>query len=289
MKTGQAVIKRIFAPPLAAELALILLSLILLAFVFSPVYSTGVLFTVISCLIAGYALASLCLGFRDYFSTVNDYLMSKKYSGLYLADVPFRVHINVHLSLVANLAYASFRLIVSILTSSVWQGALAGYYACLSATRVFLARKLPNSQENIRPEQELRDSHTVGYFMLVLSFAVAAIIVQMLRDGQRFSYPGYMIYIVSAYTLVYLAITMVSIIRYRHLGSPILLVTKAINLSTAVVSLYCLQTALMSTFGEGGKFQTLMNIISGGVVWLIIYTVAIYVLIMTKKQINKNT
>lgn len=97
---------------------------------------------------------------------------------------------------------------------------------------------------------------------------MGGMIVQMVLMGAGYSYPGYVVYLSAMYTF-YMAIrSIVDLIRFRRLGSPLLSAAKAINLVAAMMSVLGLQTAMLAQFSQDGDaFRRAMNAVTGAAVW----------------------
>ena len=59
-----------------------------------------------------------------------------------------------------------------------------------------------------------------------------------------------------------------------------------LNLSAAMVSLYLLQSALISAFGDDESFQQMMGIILGEFIGVMIAVESVYLIVMAVKNIR---
>ena len=79
----------------------------------------------------------------------------------------------------------------------------------------------------------------------------------------------------------------INVVRYREIGSPVLSASKAITLATAAVSLFGLQTAMLSHFSENDvSFRVIMNAVTGGVVIVAVIALAVYMIITSTQKIK---
>ena len=112
--------------------------------------------------------------------------------------------------------------------------------------------------------------------MFVLGVAMSGMIVQMVRDGRTYSYPGVVIYAMAAYVFYNRTGTAVNLARRRRQQDWLLAAARCVSLACAVMSMFGLQTALLARFGaDKPQFGHAMNAISGGVVCVITCAMAV--------------
>lgn len=101
----------------------------------------------------------------------------------------------------------------------------------------------------------------------------------MVMNNSELSYPGHVIYLTAMYTFYTMAMSVVNLVRYRRLGSQVLSAAKVLNFVSALMSVLCLQTAMIAQFSENDYvFRRLMNTITGGIVWTGVILTAAYML-----------
>lgn len=83
---------------------------------------------------------------------------------------------------------------------------------------------------------------------------------QIVQDGYGSSYPGMLIYVAAMHAFYSLIIAVLSLVRYRKFHSPVLSASKAVGLTTALVSIFNLETAMIDQFGaEQVYFRLIMT------------------------------
>lgn len=171
----------------------------------------------------------------------------------YRADIRFRGSCALYSGLASSLFFAAFKLCTALLYRSVWLGAIAAYYAVLALIRALLVRQLRRRPAGETPEQALwrewRGCRRTGWLMLLLTAAMSGMVVQMVRDGQGYAYPGYIIYVTALYAFYTVIMAVVNLVRFRGAGSPLLFASKAVSLAGAAMSILALQTAMLTQFG----------------------------------------
>ena len=203
------------------------------------------------------------------------------------ADPRWRVRVGLCLSLLVNLCYAGLRVVGAVLYASVWELALGLYYILLCALRIFLIFRMPVSAEASRYASELRTYRCTGWFLAGLDLALSGIAVQIVLDGQGYNYPGTMIYAAAAYSFYCLTLALVNSVRYQRFHSPVLSAAKAFSLTTALVSIFSLETAMLAQFGGEPRFQFWMTAATAAAVCVLVLILAAYMVISASRTLKR--
>lgn len=124
--------------------------------------------------------------------------------------------------------------------------------------------------------------------MAIYYLILGGLIVLMVRTNSGFSYPGYIIYLSALYTFYTMVTSILNLVRFKKMGSPILLAAKVLNFISAMMSILGLQTAMISHFSENGEnYRKMMNAITGGFVYGIVIFIAVIMLINNRKSGKK--
>ena len=207
--------------------------------------------------------------------------------GRWRSDAHWRVRMGLGLSLAVNLCYAGFRMVGAVLYASVWEFALGLYYILLCALRLFLIPRVPASAEASHYTAELRVYRCAGWFLIGLDLALSGIAVQIVQDGQGYNYPGTMIYAAAAYSFYCLTLAVVNAVRYRKFHSPVLSAAKAVSLTTALVSIFSLETAMLAQFGGEPQFQFWMTAATAASVCILVLILAAYMVISASRNLKR--
>lgn len=201
---------------------------------------------------------------------------------LYKKDSAFRAEFGLYTGLITSFAYAAFLAVCGFMQNSAWLGALAVYHFSLAAIRFVLTVGLRKSNRL----RAWKASLCCGVMLILLTSALYGIGVQTIRYGSAASYPYYIIYGVAAYTFYKVISSVRSLITYRRLKNPIYSASMILNLSAAMVSLYLLQSALISAFGDDESFQQMMGIILGEFIGVMIAAESVYLIVTAVKNIR---
>ena len=203
-----------------------------------------------------------------------------------MTDIPYRTKISLYMSLSMNLIYAGFKLIAGIYYASFWYGADALFYIILSAARFLILRYVRKGEKDL--EKEYRQYRFCGYLLFVLNAALIGVVYQVVHQDMGYSYPGLLIYIVATYTFYCIIISIVNVIKYRTLNSPVLSAVKAFSLAKALVAIFALQTAMLISFGidDSEMFKNLMKSLTGGGLCLFIIGMAVFMIVRANKNLK---
>lgn len=198
----------------------------------------------------------------------------------YNADIRFCGACALYSGLASNLLFAAFKLCAAVLYHSVWLGSIATYYTVLALIRALLVRALHRRAADETPAQtarrEWRGCRRTGWLMLLLTAAMSGMVVQMVRNGRGYAYPGSLIYVTALYTFYTVIKAVADLVRFRNAGSPLLFASKTVSLAGAAMSILALQTAMLTRFGvEDALPAAWWNALTGSWVLALCFTLSV--------------
>lgn len=245
-------------------------------------------FAYVSYLLSAYALTILTAAVIPLFSSLPKLAHRVPLAHRYLTDRYFKVRSGLALSFFINLCYGGFKLVCAALYFSFWDGALAVYYVLLCAVRLYLIRRVPAGAEGQDLTEELRYYRTTGIFLLVLDLALSVVATQIVINGYGSNYPGMLIYVAAMYAFYSLTFAVINTVKYRRFHSPVLSASKAVNLTTALVSIFNLETAMIAQFGaEQVYFRLVMTACTAFAVCVIVLGTAIFMVISSTQKLRR--
>lgn len=265
----------IFLPPL---------SFAALIFIFADQHTRGapayLIYGMSAYSLAVWLAALPCLTKKIKSAVMGSGLMQKaassKTTGQYLTDPAFRGSVSIYQGMAVNFFYVVFRVIAGIRYASVWFVSMAAYYLVLGGLRCYLIVCCCRRS----PERERRCYRATAWLLFLLNIPMGGMIVLMVRTNSGFFYPGSIIYLSALYTFYAMTVSVIHLVKFRRLGSPILSAAKVLNLISAMMSILGLQTAMISRFSENGEqFRMMMNTITGGFVYGVVIAIAVYMLL----------
>ncbi|MDE7172505.1 MAG: hypothetical protein K2O11_11635 [Oscillospiraceae bacterium] len=206
----------------------------------------------------------------------------------YLTDKYFSVWYGLALSFIINLSFAVLKLVYAVLYSSFWEGGLAIYNILLCVVRLYLLASFPKGQKRFSYQDELRRYRMTGRFLFLLDAALAVISTLIVLRGNGYHYPGILVYAMAFHAFYSLTLAIINTIKYRKFNSPVLSAAKAVNLTTALVSMFSLETALIAQFGADQQyFRLIMTSCTAFAVCVTVLSSAIYMVTKSKKIFKK--
>ena len=236
------------------------------------------LFGRISYLLAAWALAVLAAAALRSLRRLPRRVEVRPLAGRLIQDEYFRVRAGLGVTFAVNAGYALYRIASAVVYSSFWHGALGCYYLLLCAGRLYLARRMSPALPHT-PAAELKVLRATGVYLLALNLCLAAIAWQIVEEGHAYEYPGHLIYAAAAFSFYALTMAVVNTVRYRHFDSPLLAAAQSIATTTALVSLFSLETAMLSRFGHDPAFDHEMLFFTGLGVCLLAVAQSVFVFV----------
>lgn len=209
---------------------------------------------------------------------------ASRIAGRYLSDLAFRGNVSIYLGMVVNFFHVVFRIAAGIRYASVWFISMAVYYLVLGGLRAYLIV----CYHRRSPELERRCYRITAWLLFLLNIPMGGMIVQMVRTNSGFSYPGYIIYLSAFYAFYTMVMSILNLVKFRKLGSPVLSAAKVLSFISALMSILGLQTAMISRFSENGEScRKMMNAITGGFVYGMVIVLAVIMLLHGRKPRKK--
>ena len=204
----------------------------------------------------------------------------------YRTDLAFKAEITLYLSVSINLIYSCFKAFADLYYHSLWFGTVALYYIVLTITRFLLLSHIQRTKRNYK--SEIQKYRLCGYLLLFLTVVIAGMNVHMINEENTSVYPLYFIYVVAGYTFYIFISAIINTVRYRKKDNLLYHASKMITLATAFVSVFSLQTAMFAEFSNNYVQQRTMNILTGTMTFVIVMSIAIYMVIHGKILYNTN-
>ena len=223
---------------------------------------------------------------------IKEFLYKYKYVEKYLTDDIFQTQTMLLASLAMNIAAATFKFVMGVWFGSKWLVTVSIYFLTLSAMRLLLLNRERKSKKLETPEHkrlyDLKGYRACGYMVLFMNMIVGRMIVQMLVDNEGYDYPGLMLYLIGLFAIANFANAIYNVKKYWHIYNPMISAAKRLSFSTALVLLYTLQTSALARFGNNHEqLRRLLNSISGAVVELVLFTMAILMIVRSNQDMQK--
>lgn len=180
-------------------------------------------------------------------------------------------------SFIIAACYCAFKIVLAILLSSWWLGALGAYYLIVATIRLYMLRSRQDGWIVYR---------RTGWLLVLLNLSVAVVITDVAWLGQGFNYPGYTIYAMASWTFYQLTVAIMNFFRLSRATSPVVRAVKDMRMCVVLVSIFTLQNAMTAAFGQGDvDFAHLMNCTVGFFVTLFILMISVHMILLGRRNV----
>ena len=182
-------------------------------------------------------------------------------------------------SLIFNISFSAYHLVLGVLTSSWWLLTLGSYYLILSLVRFVALRREGRSVIKF-----------TGVMLIILSVSlVGTVILSVVRDR---GHELHMIVMIAMATYAFTKITFatINLIKARRSTSASLITLRNISFADAFVSIFALQRSMLVSFeGMSEAEIVIMNAALGSAVCVIVFLLGVNLLRSNKvlfKRLN---
>ena len=177
-------------------------------------------------------------------------------------------------SLTFNIAFATYHLVMGLVTSSWWLLTLGSYYLILSVVRFVVLRS---------KSKERFIAKFTGCMLILLSIPLAGtVILSVVRDRGHKRHMIVMI-AMAAYAFTKITLATIKLVKARRSTSATLITLRNISFADAFVSIFALQRSMLVSFeGMAEAEIVIMNATLGSAVCIIIFVLGLN-LIRNKK------
>ena len=166
-------------------------------------------------------------------------------------------------SLAFNIAFATYYLVMGLVTNSWWLLTLGSYYLVLSLVRFMVLRS---------KSKERFTAKFTGWMLILLSIPlVGTVILSVVRDRGHERQMIVMIAL-AAYALTKITLATIKLIKARRSSSATIITLRNISFADAVVSIFALQRSMLVSFeGMTETEIVIMNATLGSAVCVIVF------------------
>ncbi len=226
-------------------------SVISLIFIFLNNYDTNPIAYIIY-VISAYTLVFASLWFYKLGKKIYLRITKNKIYRIYKDDLNIQIKVNLYFSVIINTIYGLLKLLTGIYYQSAWFTSFAFYYLLLSTMRFLILKDV--GKNNISLTKEFKKFRICGFILLFMNFILSGIIILIIRHNHTFEYPGYLIYLIALYDFYLIINAFIKVFKHRKNNSPLVIASKCINLTVAMISMISLETAMLTQFGSNDDF-----------------------------------
>lgn len=288
METWKKIGKALLFPPTVIVILLVPIAAVFL--IYSALYlNVNDVLTIVSYVISFYTLMIVCFRVPDIIKWCKRIKNENRYIVKYRSDVQLRIKLSLYGTFLYNAAYAVLQLSLGLYHASIWFYSMAVYYILLAIMRFFLLRHTRAYRPGEQVEHELKKYRFCGICMLLMNMALTVIIAYITWQNRAFKHHEITTIAMATYTFGAFTLAIVNMVKYRKYKSPVYSAAKTISLASACVSMITLENAMITTFGkeEDESFRQWMLGASGGVVSIVVLSLAIYMIVVATKQLKQ--
>ena len=165
-------------------------------------------------------------------------------------------------SLSFNIAFATYHIVMGLITSSWWLLTLGSYYLVLSIVRFVVLRS---------KSKERFIAKFTGWMLIILSIPLAGtVILSVVRDRGN-KYHMIVMIAMAAYAFIKITLATIKLIKARRSTSATLITLRNISFADAFVSIFALQRSMLVSFeGMTETEIVIMNATLGSAVCVIV-------------------
>lgn len=283
--------KKIFFLPawLTALIAVPSFSLLILFFLYGKSMEQSRVTEISIYGLSAYSLIITCTGISRIIGFVKKRLQSYTFWNKLHEDARLRTMATTVPGLLLNALYVFTNIGMGILNHTAWFIYLGVYYFFLTIMKSSLIHYLAKNRSGINYKTEYRKYRSCGIALLMLNFVLVSECVYIVYRNQRFHYNGVLIYAMAAMTFYSLIGAVFHMVRYRKYKSPVLSAVKAVKLTSAMVSMLALETAMIAQFGgeDQGDFRQIMTSLTASAVCIVELLIAAYMIYSGTRGIKK--
>ena len=284
--------KKLLFPPIWLMVILVIVSAAALTFVFVKGMEQSIP-AYIAYVLAFYTLSVVtvfcAMVLPKQYSTIKQRIYDNPLGNRYMTDKVFRTNISLSISFVISMLYVGINLWSWHLLKSYWFMELAVYYVIMAVMRFLLVRYVRIRQIGTDILSEWKRSKVCAYILLLINLSLSGAVLMILYQHKGYDYPGMLIYVMALYTFYALTMSIVDIVKYRKMGSPVMSTAKIVSLSAALVSMLNLETAMFSQFGAdmSPEHQRIFIILTGAGVSITVVTLSVILIVNANKEIRR--
>ena len=184
------------------------------------------------------------------------------------------------LSLVINIIYSIYNIIVGVIMPSWWFLTAGTYYLSLSIVRYFVLRAKKNSINNfLKP--------FTGIMLIVLSIPLAGMVILASVKDRGTDFHEIVMITIALYTFTKLTLAIINLVKSKRNTPERIKILRNISFADAFVAIFSLQRSMLVSFeGMPANEIRIMNIVTGSVVCVIMFMLGLN--LIYKKRLTPN-
>lgn len=237
----------------------------------------------ISYILSAYSLTLFIIWFIKTCKFSSNEIKSTNIYKWYSKNNKIVVKYSIAFSMIFNLIFGLFELVIGIYYKSWWFITLSLYYLilCFMKLSLIVGTKRFGEDKKI----EYKKLKNTGIILLFLNIILTCMIILILTQNKYNTYSGYLIYVVALYDFYLIITAIINVFKYKNSDSPVISASKCISLTVAMISMLSLEVAMIYEFGENDtNFKLIMTSCTGFGITLINTIMASIMIYKGKKE-----
>lgn len=179
-------------------------------------------------------------------------------------------------SLIFNIVFSIYYLIVSIYTKSWWLLVLGFYYLILSIVRAFILKSK-------KPQSVV--AKFSGIMLMILSIPLVGMVILSVVKDRGFEFHLILMLAIAVYSFSKITFAIISFFKTKKHKTLKDLSLKNISLADAFVSIFALQRSMLATFeGMSAVEIQIMNAVFGSAVCIVVFLLGLFIIKKTSLE-----
>ena len=181
-------------------------------------------------------------------------------------------------SLSFNIAFATYHLVMGLVTSSWWLLTLGSYYLVLSVVRFVVLRS---------KSKECFVARFTGWMLILLTIPLGGTVILSIARDRGYELHMIVMIAMAAYAFTRITLATIKLIKARRSTSATLITLRNISFADAFVSIFALQRSMLVSFDGMTEAEiVIMNAMLGSAVCVIVFLLGVN-LLRNKKALFK--
>lgn len=195
-------------------------------------------------------------------------------------------------SVIFNICYVAFGIVIAVLDHSAWLGALVGYHIFLIVPRftvLYISKLRGGDSEESKTRQNIRAYAYCGLALILLAVALTPVIRMVALDKNTYNYyTSGIVYVtaIAAYSFAKLGIAIYNMKKVRRMDDLSLIAIKNVSFTDALISIFALQAMMLKVLPSDARDISHMNPIVGGILAFGIFAMGLYMLVSGRRKLK---
>lgn len=232
---------------------------------------------------SAYSLCALCVRLPGVRGRQEQWLTAHPKAAGILRDRELRFRVKLYSGQIIDSCYGVFKIAAGVVIGSAWIGCDGIYNMAQAIIQLFqiLRRKNPGSMTD-----QWKSYRLCGVLTLLMNLTLTGIIFQMLSWGRVEEHGEIMLISTAAFAFYKLIKSFIRLARDRKHEHPIDSAVWMLENTQALFAMFSLQAGLLHTYGTGERWEPMMNLATGSVVWLAICATGIKMICRANREIK---